>query len=606
MDPIIIQLPPNKYIAEIEPFKSKGLDTDSIYHKEIPGCGITHYAIQYFMRHLVGILPNVPVIESKEAEHNKQFPESKILGVYKGVDVDDIKEYLLSDVEFKKILTTPEGFVDKVVKAFDDINLLYDTFFLLFDECERIITDVSYRGNIAAPIDHFFEFKNKAMVSATVLPFSDERFEGFKHYMIEPTYDYSKPLTLIATNSTITSLAEHLKDLDSNRVCVFFNSTNGIAAMIKGLGIEKDSKVFCAQDSVVKLMSKGIKHASSHFDVADLVKYNFFTSRYFSAIDMKVDFQPDIVMITYVLFAEHSILDPSTEVIQIAGRFRNGINSLTHITNFNPALKSKSEDEAIYYLQGSFDTYKGFVDSYSKATNPGSRDMLKKAIDDSPANAFFENGRVNSFMVDNFKNEERVKGYYQNVTNIQTAYANLSKHFSITFDPDECLLSDEDLLKLHGRITKKERYKIVADLFESWSFKGGRYIFPPEDLKSKFIAKYPEIWEAHIHLTPQQLSETGFALGKIKEAIRKEKQQDLLRFTAPKVYKEFNEYTDYCLPEIREKLSRIYEEEGITKKATASSILFFFDGDHSTSKGEHVYKLKARKNLDYNNGSNNE
>jgi hypothetical protein len=79
--------------------------------------------------------------------------------VHKGIDVNDIKAYLLRDeIEYKKILTTPEGFIKKVLKAFkDDMATLLNTYFLLYDECERIITDVSYRGAIAAPLDilHF-------------------------------------------------------------------------------------------------------------------------------------------------------------------------------------------------------------------------------------------------------------------------------------------------------------------------------------------------------------------------------------------------------------------------------------------------------------------
>ncbi len=310
MIPITITLPFGNYISQIEPFMSEGIDTDSIYHKTVPGCGFTDFAIRKLKENLIGCLPNKPVIEDKVTRHNEKYPDKKILGVYKGIEVADIKAYLLSDVKYKKILTTPEGFTSKVVKAFKDIQVMRDTFFMLLDECERIITDVRYRGKIAAPINEFLKFKRKAMVSATTLPYSDERFKDFKHYLIEPDYDYSKHITVVNTNSVAASLHKLLDKLKSEHVCIFMNSTKGIAALTKTLDIRAESKAFCAKESVVSLMEKGFKQAYSHFEVEDLAKYNFFTSRYFSAFDMKIDdYKPDVVMISDVIFADHSILD---------------------------------------------------------------------------------------------------------------------------------------------------------------------------------------------------------------------------------------------------------------------------------------------------------
>ena len=95
---IIITLPLGSYISDIEPFKSTGIPTNSIVHKEVPGCGITTFEILYALRHSIIILPNVPVIKSKVASHNAKHPDKEILGVHKGIDVHDIQIYLLKDV----------------------------------------------------------------------------------------------------------------------------------------------------------------------------------------------------------------------------------------------------------------------------------------------------------------------------------------------------------------------------------------------------------------------------------------------------------------------------------------------------------------------------
>ena len=69
---------------------------------------------------------------------------------------------------------------------------MYEDYFLLFDECEKAIQDVGYRGDIYLPVEDFFRFRNKAMVSATPIVPSDPRFaeQGFEMLRIVPTYDY--------------------------------------------------------------------------------------------------------------------------------------------------------------------------------------------------------------------------------------------------------------------------------------------------------------------------------------------------------------------------------------------------------------------------------
>lgn len=65
-------------------------------------------------------------------------------------------------------------------------------------------------------------------------------------------------------------------------------------------------------------------------------KYNFFTGRFFTAFDLDLPYQPDLVMVTDPYNSEYTILDIDTDCIQICGRFRNGIKSATHIYRVNP------------------------------------------------------------------------------------------------------------------------------------------------------------------------------------------------------------------------------------------------------------------------------
>ncbi len=87
----------------IEPFKSSGFDTDSIYHKEVTGCGFTTFGIEYLEENFVGMLPNRPVIEDKVREHNMKYPDKPILGVYKGISIAQIKACLMNATKLSTI-----------------------------------------------------------------------------------------------------------------------------------------------------------------------------------------------------------------------------------------------------------------------------------------------------------------------------------------------------------------------------------------------------------------------------------------------------------------------------------------------------------------------
>ncbi|OOQ61345.1 hypothetical protein [Mucilaginibacter pedocola] len=604
MKPIIVKLPPKTYLSDIEPFKTHGIDTDSKYHKTVPGVGITTYAIRFFKNNLIETLPNKPVVEAKVSEHNEKFPNQPVLGVYKGVTIAKIKAYLLSDVEYKKIITTPEGFIYKVVEAFreiyGDLSVMYSDFFMLIDESERIITDVSYRGDIAAPLNYFFHFKRKALVSATTLPFSDSRFKSFKDYVIEPQFDYSKPITILNTNNVIESLKQHLAKLNSEHICIFFNSTKGISAIVNALNLKSNYMAFCAEDSVVKLITKNVpfERTTDDFHVNRMLKFNFFTSRYFSAIDINVDYKPDVIVISDVFFAHHSILDPKTELIQISGRLRNGINSYTHITNFNPDLKAKTPDEARFYIDGHLDAYQGFVQTYNKATNPGEREALRKAITESKAHHFYDdNGTLNDAMVDNFIHEERVKEYYKNLENLKAAYTQVSKHFTPTYINEVYDAGDGDLFYLKTSSSKKEIYQQVASMLYKYKRKSHLHLmlFKPTNILSKLREEFPDIADGVDYLDENTFQATDFVVSSIRKAVSDAKEMALINKLAPCIYQLIDPFDTYVQSELVELMRNAYENAKVDRKVVAQHIFLYFEGVRSSKLKKNVYKLKARK-----------
>lgn len=128
----------------------KEIPTNTILNKTMTGCGATTLEINA-ARHSIIIEPNVPVIVGKKAQHSFLF------AVYEGTSKEDVKAYLAGEHDgYRKIITTPEGFDKKVLPAMYETNTpIFEDYFLLFDECEKAIQDVGYRGDIYLPVEDF-------------------------------------------------------------------------------------------------------------------------------------------------------------------------------------------------------------------------------------------------------------------------------------------------------------------------------------------------------------------------------------------------------------------------------------------------------------------
>jgi len=428
-----------QFLAQLEPFKTNGLPTDSIIHKELTGCGATTLELE-FERNSIIIEPNLPVIIGKCAKMNKGRRKYKIaLGVHERITVDHITEYIANRKDYKKILTTPEGFV-KVVEAIGPT--VFKDYFLLFDECEKVIQDVSYRDRITDPLELFFLFEQKAFVSATPIIPSDPRFKEFSHVIIKPNYIFKHHLTVYSTNNIIFQLKKifdsynQFGETTNRKFFIFFKSTQRIRHIIEGLRIG-DHAVFCSNKSVKDLKRDGILNAYDYIN-DKLTTYNFLTGRFFSAVDIDYkDYRcdPIIIMISDPLAIEHTVIDPVTEAIQIIGRFRAPekvkgepdivvAKDIYHISNYNSKLTSFTKTEIEDILKDILRLHIGVTRFRNYSNTDYFNKFLNKILKVEEFSYFHRDSTPNYFMVDNFSNIERVKGCYQTSKGLILAYSN--------------------------------------------------------------------------------------------------------------------------------------------------------------------------------------
>lgn len=565
----------NKYLfPEILPV----IPPNAILNKTLPGLGATYSEIEFAKRHSIIIEANVPVILGKKEKH------TQILGVHEGVYTSDVLDYLKTKKNYYKILTTPESF-HKVKKAIEQSGRdMYNSFFLLYDESHKIIQDIQYREAMTFPMDDFFQFKEKAFVSATPIMPKDPRFDKNKFSIINviPTYDYRKRINLITTNDIVGRIRECLNNSDNEHICIFLNSTDTIQAIIKALKIEKESSIFCARESKVKLESRGMNHIYEMVIPFKMRKFNFFTSRFFTAVDIILDYKPEIIMITDLFYAEHSMLDPNTESIQIIGRFRNGVGRITHVSNINRYIEHKTSEDIAISLIGWREAYNSIQTLYNNATNPDSRFLLLEAMKLVSYNKFiYPDGTENFFAIDNYIDEETVKGYYISWENLLNAYMN-SMFFYVTHTHIDMPLGDfERLQRERSNISEKDRNREIVRQLELLEGENGVYPFEEfERLRNDLYSQSPFIVKAYEQLGKELLEKLNYSVKMIKEEMIKrdfQKNGRGLEFTEA-IYNFFDVGEKYTLEFIKEHMIRLHEkfEVPVKWKPTAKRINDFF------------------------------
>ncbi|MCJ8210809.1 hypothetical protein MUY27_13915 [Mucilaginibacter sp. RS28] len=507
----------------------KSIPSNVIVFKKLPGLGATSGEIENKTRNSIIIEPNVPVIVGKCKKYNGG-KAIKLLGVYEGKTEEQILDYLNSKVKVKKIIVTPESFrrVKDAINSVDGYNL-YSDFFLLFDECERTIQDVSYRADIVLPINDFFKFKNKAFISATPIMPSDPRFkkEKFRTLFIEPNFKYKETLKLVSTNNVFLSFKQFLKKNPREKYFIFFKSTDSIGQFIRAFDIQQESAVFCAKESKQKLKANGFSFV--HTSLEPFKKYNFFTGRFFSAVDIEYEdykCNPTIIMLTDLVFAPHSIIDPLTESIQIAGRFRRPKDEnitlkkeIVHITNYDPVLQSMTRKEAIQYVNERFLIYEYLNVYLTAATKQGTIDALKEMLDRSEYKRYINpDGSRNYFMQDNIIHQYQTNAFYHNSKNLKAAYQGTS-FFNIDDRIDEFKFSDKDRKASGQHAPLKSVFEIVVPILHEIN-KPGYNIFKRINQMDFLEAEYPKAVSAYRLLGYERIKELNFNYSKVKTAIK--------------------------------------------------------------------------------------
>jgi len=568
-----------QHLSDIYPV----IETNTILNKTITGIGATYSEIKA-PRNSIIIEPTRPVIYGKT--HDPKHKEDNLKGVCQGVYQDEIADYIetsISQNKWIKILTTPESF-SKVQDAFEglDIDIRFDSYFLLFDECQKMVKDCDYRSDITLPMDLFFECKDKAVVSATPpTQYADPRFNDFQMVKLVPDYDYQMDLQLYTTNNVLQSTRELLESLvsDERPVFLFVNSTDMILSLMKQLGVMDESAVFCSEKSVDKLKSFKFRNAYEEWKESRIVHYNWMTSRFYSALDIELSETPNVVMLTDCFTAEYTMIDPYMDAVQIVGRFRNGVNKIYHISNFDYRNPIKSYEEIVQSVRSMKHAYEWVGTASDSASNVSDRVAFRELQKSAPFTRFLdENNRIDPYKVDNYIDEETVKVIYNNYGSLLRVYQECG-YFNVTHTPKPYKYGDYERLKIESKAAsiREKRKEIVAQLEQLGDC--------DTELECQFKRDLDfadhMIVEAYDLIGKAEIERLRYSVTKIREAVILKKH--LVKAYATEAIQLINTFFYpqqwYSGKTIKEKIKEIFAELSIptTKAVTSHTIKEYFE-----------------------------
>ena len=452
------------YINKEEKYLKGAIPVNSVIYKKITGIGATTLEIES-PRNSIIIEPNTPVIECKTKKHKN------LLGIFEGVTTDKIISYLQDNlIQHKKLMTTPESFV-KLKKAFYRLNIdMYKDYFLLFDECHKLTSEIDFRNTVTLPMQDFWKFKERSLISATITNFTNYPIfqkHGFKNVTIEPKYCHALKVNLYASNNILQDIKHYFANIPNKEneiFCFFINSIDIITSIIKALNIKEKSNIYCASQSIDKLTRNG--YTNIFTTVTELNQFNFYTSRFYSAVDIITDNKPNVIVISEAVKAPQTIIEPMLESRQIAERFRNGISSFTHIAGLDKNIEYKSYKELQTYLEEQRKAYIQLKTLYQSATETGVKQVMKEALERVEISKYIEtDGTFNFFMTENLLDSESAKSKYKTWKDFVLSYSIDEEFFEIEKQYNNTYNYETERLKISIKNSLELRKEIVETFF---------------------------------------------------------------------------------------------------------------------------------------------
>lgn len=438
-------------------FPDNRIPANSNTNKKKTRLGITYTCFKD-KRNFIAVLPSVAIIE--DALIDPEYVDLKLFPVKEHVTPEMVKEYLESDAEYKRILTTPESFEKIITAAKDRLTWLHKNFFIYLDEVHCYATE-AFRDDILKPFEHFWNFDNKAVGTATYFPFSDPRFKSLQPYEMRYTEKFGK-ITIVNYHSpraVLNHLLTHPEEFPG-RVHIFFNTVTECGEAIRTAGIE-DVNIYCRNDERNMINLDDMKvHFRPQPIQEEYKKFNFYSCRYNDGWNLRDDETATMVLVTDTSIP-HSLIGIPYKGFQAVGRLMVKPHKIYHVTNNfgKEGMKSLEEIQTKWHYNAEkhIDYYNQHIESCAidKMEDNG---LLKELV--KPFAKFKgDKAEKHPYKVDQFACAEFCKEHYNSLNTIRQTWESLNYETELAKFDIEPIKPSKRLAVVNKQVIERWRFR---------------------------------------------------------------------------------------------------------------------------------------------------
>lgn len=489
-----ISIPKNtKFLSEA---LNNSLPKNCIFDKGKVGAGGTTIALTNPENYIVCV-PYLSLIENKvnQSKENDLYPY-KILEVTGYTSMKTIKEYMASS-PIKKIMVTYNS-LKKLKKYVSNFNLLIDEYHLLFSQ-------YIFRNEAVVDVFNLYkEFKSFTFMTATVLEddFLLEELMGIDKVVVklEDIVEVTvKPVQSLngVTSSAVTMINRFLNGEIEGNAYIFVNSVKFIETLIKESKLNESNTRLIYSKSNKTNLSIPNGRPENHPK-----KINLITSTAFEGCDIL-----DKVGRTIIISdpsKQHTLVDISTNLHQIAGRIRNSdyASEIWHLFSQTRYSRDLTFEQYSEVVQENIMVSKRRIETFN-AIHPEDRAVISIDSDTEyfvkKDNLFYFDPNRVKFDLYNFKTTNHI---YKTRINLVSEYkANGLSCPTLYLDKSQVVIYTPEIGFNFEEVVKSE-----------WN---ETYSLSKEPVLSAALARYPFLKEAIEKLGFEGIEESGYIITNI-------------------------------------------------------------------------------------------
>lgn len=546
-----------------------------IFNKGKSGCGGTTVAIESPFNYIV-FVPTIELIKNKLSQYkglvdktysvNGYDYEIRLLGVHG--NIAEIESEITQYISEQEYYSNPIKILATYDSASNLQRIMGDTFYshcnILVDEMHSLMTEYSYRNSaIEKLLAVLTKHERVTYMSATPIAPAEGpvQLEPLPRHEVIWPQDMNTKIYLANTTNPICSVVELIytlyNDVSDFKVVqngkiyypeqffFYINSVKQISKVLEKLPeiIVNKVNIVCT-DNTVNRQTLG-KYADLIGSTLELKKYNLLTKKAFVGCDIYSPLGLSVIITDVKI--QTNYLDPYIDILQIIGRIRNEENpfrdKVLHFTNSNSANRSRSRSNSSLNIDSSDDE---------------------------------------------MTNTENVSRYFRYKQTVHQRYKSIIDSYIESGQSAE--LGGHSIINEYCTFSKRRSIEIIYNIL----VKGGTEMdFRPA--QKILWEQNPEIEKIINIFGVEKLKAVSFKLEKIKELDREESLEIKI---ISKLNQKIEIGSEYSRREVKDIMTKIYNDIGLTKRAKATDIKKYYEVQPFTRSGKpnvSCFRIKSVK-----------